>query len=153
MYSKIESDRCRFKAETFWEPRSLELIYAHILKKPTLSGILSCRSCYFVHNLAKSDGLLVVGPEKMSIFQLFQYDRRILRGCIKFPRGGGLSSLLGKNIKFGREQDKIEGVGKNIKCIKRGKGKRYHLPLNIKAVGKNIKWGREKGDGNFGEEN
>ena len=32
-------------------------------------------------------------------------------------------------------------VGKNITC-KRGKGKQYRLPLYIKVVGKNIKWGR-----------
>ena len=42
-------------------------------------------------------------------------------------------------------------VGKNIKR-KRGKGKQYHLPFNIKSVGKNIKF--ERGDLNesFGEE-
>ena len=34
-------------------------------------------------------------------------------------------------------------VGKNIKR-KRGKGKQYHLPYNIKSVGKNIKL--ERGD-------
>ena len=29
-------------------------------------------------------------------------------------------------------------------------GKEYHLPLNIKIVGKTIKWDRGEGDGNFG---
>ena len=41
-------------------------------------------------------------------------------------------------------------VGKNI-TLKNGK--QCHLPFNIEAVGKNIKWGRGKEDGNFGEEN
>ena len=36
---------------------------------------------------------------------------------------------------------------------KNGKGKQYHLPYNFKAAGKNIKWGKGGGDGNFGEEN
>ena len=30
-------------------------------------------------------------------------------------------------------------------------GKQYHLPFNIKGVGKNIKWGKGEGDGNFGK--
>ena len=30
-------------------------------------------------------------------------------------------------------------VGKNI-MLKKGKGKQYHLPYNIEAVGKNIEW-------------
>ena len=43
-------------------------------------------------------------------------------------------------------------VGKNT-AWKKGKGKQYNLPYNIKVVGKNIKWVREDGDGNFGGEN
>ena len=43
-------------------------------------------------------------------------------------------------------------LGKNI-TLKKGKEEQYHLPYNIKAVRKNIKWGREEGDGNFEEEN
>ena len=41
-------------------------------------------------------------------------------------------------------------VGKNITWKK---GKQYHVPYNIEAVGKNLKFGRGEGDGNFGEEN
>ena len=29
---------------------------------------------------------------------------------------------------------------------KNGKGKQYHLPFNIKAAEKNMKWGRGEGD-------
>ena len=39
-------------------------------------------------------------------------------------------------------------VGKNI-MWKEGKGKQYHIPYNVKAVGKNIKLGREEGDGDW----
>ena len=39
-------------------------------------------------------------------------------------------------------------VGKNLTWIKvKAKGKQYHLFCNIKAVGKNIKWGKREGDG------
>ena len=38
-------------------------------------------------------------------------------------------------------------------CGKKGKGKQCHLPYNIKAVGKNIKWVKGEGDQNFGGEN
>ena len=41
-------------------------------------------------------------------------------------------------------------VGKNI-TWKRDKLKQYHLPFNIKDVGKNINWGR--GDRIFRDEN
>ena len=40
-----------------------------------------------------------------------------------------------------------------IKRGKKGIRKQYHLPYNINAVGKNIKWGRGEGVGNYGEEN
>ena len=40
---------------------------------------------------------------------------------------------------------KVQGYIKN--------GKQNHLPYIIKAVGKNIKWGRGERDGNLGEEN
>ena len=36
---------------------------------------------------------------------------------------------------------------------KKGKGKQYHLPYNIKTIGKNIKWDREDGDGISEKEN
>ena len=36
---------------------------------------------------------------------------------------------------------------------KKGKGKRYHLPYNIEADGKNINWGKGKVGGNVIEEN
>ena len=32
------------------------------------------------------------------------------------------------------------------------KKEKQYLPYNIKAVGKNIKWGREQRDGKFAEE-
>ena len=41
-------------------------------------------------------------------------------------------------------------MGKNI-IRKKRKGKQYHPPYNIKALGKNTK--RGKGDGNFRDEN
>ena len=43
-------------------------------------------------------------------------------------------------------------VGKNI-TFKKGKGKKYRLPYDKKAVGKNIMWARGNGDGNFWEQN
>ena len=52
-------------------------------------------------------------------------------------------------MKKGRE---YHGRGEEYN-VDKGKEKAYHLPYNVKAVGKNIKWGRGKGDGNFGEEN
>ena len=60
--------------------------------------------------------------------------------------------MLGKNIKLLRKEGNIIVLEKNI-TWKKGKEKQYHLPYNIKAVEKNIKWLREEGDGNFGEEN
>ena len=62
-----------------------------------------------------------------------------------------MSSLLGKNIKFKRGESNGMQRGR-IYRGKKGKGKRYPLPYNMKAFGKNIKRGRA-GDGNFGEEN
>ena len=47
-------------------------------------------------------------------------------------------------------------MGKGISCMSGKKGKAeevYHLVYNIKAVEKNIQWGRGEGKGNFGEEN
>ena len=58
--------------------------------------------------------------------------------------GGGLSSLLGKNIKFGRGEGNIKDVGK------KGKWEEISSPFYIKAVGKNIQW---EGHWKFGEEN
>ena len=43
-------------------------------------------------------------------------------------------------------------LGKKIKR-KREKKKQCHLPYNIKAVGKNIKWGGGEGDGKLVNEN
>ena len=43
-------------------------------------------------------------------------------------------------------------VGKNI-TYNKGKVKARSSALNIMAVGRNIKWGRGEGDGNFEEEN
>ena len=42
-------------------------------------------------------------------------------------------------------EDNIK-LWRKIKHGKKGKVNQYHLPYNIEAVGKNIKWG--KGDGN-----
>ena len=36
-------------------------------------------------------------------------------------------------------------VGKNLTWKKKGKGKQCHLPYNIEAIGKNIKWGKGEG--------
>ena len=44
-----------------------------------------------------------------------------------------------QNVKRGRE---YHGCGE---VYKHRKGKQYHLPYDIKAVGKNTKWGRGKG--------
>ena len=41
---------------------------------------------------------------------------------------------------------------KNI-TWKKGKGKKYILLYNVETVGKNIKWGTEKGYGHIREEN
>ena len=67
---------------------------------------------------------------------------------VPYPGGGGiLSSLLGKNIKRERGIMAVDnGHGQN------GKGKQHHLPYNIRAVGKNIKWGEWEGVVNDGEE-
>ena len=46
------------------------------------------------------------------------------------------SSLLGKNIKLWIGGGNIKAVGKNIIPINN------FLPINIRAIGKNIKWGR-----------
>ena len=53
--------------------------------------------------------------------------------------GRSLSSLSGeKNVKKGRE---YHGRGEEYN-LEKGKEKAYHLPYNVKAVGKNIKWGK-----------
>ena len=46
-------------------------------------------------------------------------------------------------------------MGKKItwKKLKSEQGKQQHLPYNIEAVGKHIKWGKGEMDGHFGEEN
>ena len=49
---------------------------------------------------------------------------------------------MGKNIKYGRGEGNIKGVGKNITC---NNGKWKEKSFNFKAVGKNIKWGRGRG--------
>ena len=53
-------------------------------------------------------------------------------------------------MKRGRE---YHGCGEEYSVEKKGKGKQYHLPYNIEDVEKNIKWLKEKEDGNFGAEN
>ena len=62
------------------------------------------------------------------------------------------SALLGKNIKSWRGEGKSWLLKKNI-TLKKRKGNIYHLPYNIKAVGKKIKWERGERDKNLGEEN
>ena len=44
-------------------------------------------------------------------------------------------------MKRGRE---YHGFGGEYNAEKKGKGKQYLLFFNVKAVGKNIKWGREE---------
>ena len=56
----------------------------------------------------------------------------------------------GEEYQFVKREGNIVAVGKIITWKN---GKQCHLPFNIEAVGKNIKWGRWKEDGNFGEEN
>ena len=41
-------------------------------------------------------------------------------------------------------------VGKNIRG-KKGNGKQFHLPYNIKALGKNINWEEGEGTEIFGK--
>ena len=53
-------------------------------------------------------------------------------------------------VKRGRE---YHGCGEEYNVEKKRKGKQYHLSYNIWAFGKNIKWEKREGDGNFGEEN
>ena len=60
----------------------------------------------------------------------------MLERNISLKQGKGISWLLGR-IKRGKE----------------GKEKQYHLPFNIKALGKNIQWGKGESDRNFEEEN
>ena len=57
--------------------------------------------------------------------------------------------MLGKNIKLreGRGRE-YYGCGEEYNV---GKGKQCHPSFDIKAVGKNIEWGRGEGDGHFGE--
>ena len=62
--------------------------------------------------------------------------------------GGNLSSLLGKNIKFERGEGHIKAAWKNIREKEKEcssptrEGGALALPFYIKAVGKNIEWGR-----------
>ena len=63
--------------------------------------------------------------------------------CIEYKICKFIKSV-GGNIKLWREREEISWLWK--------KGKGESSPFNIEAVGKNIKWGRGEGDGNFGEE-
>ena len=65
---------------------------------------------------------------------------------------GKFIESFGEEYQVVRGEINIRAVGKNI-ALEKGKGKQYHLFYDIEAVGKNINWGREEGDGNFGEEN
>ena len=47
---------------------------------------------------------------------------------------------------------KISWLWGRILRVEKGKGTNYHLPYNIKAVGKNIKCERGEKDENFGAE-
>ena len=49
--------------------------------------------------------------------------------------GGKFVKSVGEEIIFWK--------GGGNMTVGKGKGKQYHLPFNIKALGKNIKWGRE----------
>ena len=62
-------------------------------------------------------------------------------------------SPLGRLIKSVWEEYQVWKRGKVLSKVcsgreyGKGKGKKHHLPLNIKAVGKNIRWGK-RGRGN-----
>ena len=57
----------------------------------------------------------------------------------KDPGGGGdLTSLLWNNFKLGGEEGNIKVLGEKI-VLKKGNGKIYPLPFNIKAVWNEIK--------------
>ena len=76
---------------------------------------------------------------------------KLLRGLGKFIKSVGEELLEYQVVKSGREN---HGCGEEYNVEKKRKGKQYHLPYTIKAVGKIIKLGRGEGrDGNFGEEN
>ena len=60
--------------------------------------------------------------------------------------------LLGR-ISSGEEGKEISWLRGRINQGKNEKGKQYHLPHKIEAVGKNIKLGRGEEDRNFREEN
>ena len=68
------------------------------------------------------------------------------QGCIKFlipPNQIPCEEVKGMYIWLWRR----------IWCGKKGKGKQYHLSYNIKAVGKDIKWGKGERHKICGEEN
>ena len=50
-----------------------------------------------------------------------------------------------------KRRREYHGCGEEYNVEKSEKVKQYHLPFNVKAVGKNIKWGRGEVDGNLGE--
>ena len=67
-----------------------------------------------------------------------------------FGGGGSLSSLRVTLSSFEEGKEK-HCCREEYNVIKNGKEKQYHLPYNIEAVGKNIKW--VEGEGNFGGRN
>ena len=70
-----------------------------------------------------------------------------LQGCIKFRFYVFQVCWGGK-----KGEGNCKSVGKNIPR-KNGIGKKYHLPVNIKATGKNIKLGTWEGALKIWEEN
>ena len=81
-----------------------------------------------------------------SAFAIFKF----MQGCIKFliyeVCWGGISSCVeGRGISW-----LCSGEEYNVKKVN---GEQYHLPYDIKAIGKNISWGIGEEDGHFGEEN
>ena len=76
---------------------------------------------------------------------------------LPFYRGEPLGGGLVYQVCWGRISSCEEGKGISwlwgrILRWEKGNGKQYHLPFNIEAIGKNIKWGKVEGEGNFGEE-
>ena len=58
------------------------------------------------------------------------------------PGGGKFIKSVREEYQVCRGEGSIKVVRKNIKLKKKNNGKKYILRFNIKAVGKNIKWGR-----------
>ena len=62
--------------------------------------------------------------------------------------------MLEKNFMLWKREREYQGSGEEyLQREKKLEGNQYHLPFDIKAVGKNIKWGSGNGYWQFSEEN